>query len=265
MIHMKRIVSGKYEDALRERDDYYKKWDEHKKRRDNAYEQYRTAQLASVEHIQMTLERNLQKFSNLEFNVYTDYRWGDEITVNIKCNDRTKFEDTSALSWTYDVTLNEETGELEKSSSSWSGLKATTPEQMDSLRSTLHALEYLNSIDWPVMLKHSKVDMDDYRVEPMIDERSEYNKRVQEALFDDLAGTNKWILVRNFESSGYNSYIDSIYVNIVRSTPKQYVVRMTTKSGISNNNVDMDWTQRVAKRNIIPIKDSEGNYTIVEL
>ena len=73
-----------------------------------------------------------------------------------------KFSDDTALSWSYKAALSSD-GEVIKETNSWSGLKAVTESQMQSLTETLEALKYLNSIDWKVLLNKTLPNYKDYR------------------------------------------------------------------------------------------------------
>lgn len=94
----------------------------------------------------------LNRFNLLHFDIDASVYSGSYINIRIECNHNDMYSDKNALSWEYKVEVNPFKDGLEKSSGSYSGLNAVTPEQLESLRESYEALVYLNNIDWENVL-----------------------------------------------------------------------------------------------------------------
>ena len=174
----------------------------------------------------------LRRFPALHFKVNADRAtWGrgrvEGIRVQIYCNENEKFQDDVALAWRWEATI-DHNGQVEKTSSSWSGLSACTPDQMESLRQTVAALELINGIDWDRVLRVALPKYEDYdtpkleRPEPEMD----YNKELKDAELEELIGQNKAIKILNWSGSGYNG--EYAWIRIVSQTPSMYTVNVAS-------------------------------------
>lgn len=261
---MKRVLSASYAELK----DQYQGWksnqEEAKSREERRLEQYFMDRESAYDPIKNELESKLSIWSNLHFKIYVQTSWRGVIEVQVKCNENEKFDDDVALAWNYDVSLTRD-GNVVKESSSWSGLKATTREQIDSLQSSVEALKYLNTVDWENLLAVTLPDYEDYRQESVLNELDkEFKRQISDAFISELIGSNTWVQIIPFESSGYWERA-VLYANIVRETPSQYVVKLLSQMDIDNGRTDSTYTQRVKKSNFIPVKDKEGNYITIEL
>lgn len=154
--------------------------------------------------------------------------WGGDVlsssyNIKITSDDFNKFDENVALSWSWSAYINKE-GKLVKDSSSWSGLKATTSEQLDSLTETLRILKVLNGIDWESILndanrrRPSHSDYIDVEV-PWHNDRPNFEQQLKEAEIENIVG--KPILI---QASGNRYKGNDIWFLIVAETPKQYKV-----------------------------------------
>lgn len=146
-----KITSSRRDDIIKERDAYDSDYKTKLNQRDKEWAEYRKAEYGVMNPISEEIKSMLSQFDTLEFDVEVDRGWGDGLRCRIQCNENTKFDDDSALSWSYSATIGRD-GEVKKESSSWSGLKATTPEQMNSLIQTVEALKVINNINWATKL-----------------------------------------------------------------------------------------------------------------
>lgn len=261
---MKRVLSASYAELK----DQYRGWkanqEEAKTRTERRYTEYLMDRDAAFDPIKNELESKLSIWTNLHFQISVYPKWGRDIGVQVKCNENEKFNDDVALAWSYEVSLTRD-GDVVKESSSWSGLKATTREQIDSLQSSVEALKYLNNVDWENLLVVTLPDYEDYRQESVLNEiDKEFKRQLSDAFISELIGSNTWVQIIPFESSGYWERA-VLYANIVRETPSQYVVKLLSQMDIDNGRTDSTYTQRVKKSNFIPVKDKEGNYITIEL
>lgn len=226
-----------------------------KAKKDAAYKDYNKARYGVLEPIKDYLEKELSKFDKLEFNINVSDWYGEGIEVRINCNDRKLSSEDTALAWNYQAALSSE-GEVKKETGSWSGLKACTEEQLDSLRQTVSALETLNAMDWASLLKVTLPDYRDYAPTDLEDETKDYD-------FDDelnvqqvreLMGTGKAIRVKNYHDD--NRWARDIYIAPVRETAKKFEVRTLSAYYIDNGSDPKEvfaqnkWTEPVMKSKI---------------
>ena len=165
--------------------------------------------------------------------------------VKISSDDSNKFDDNVALSWNYDVYLDKE-GNPKKESGSWSGLKATTPEQIGSLEETLRVLKKINNIDWTYILSDAnkrRPNWDNY-IDVKVPSRADRPKFEQElkiAQIEDIMG--KPILIKG--ESTYDRG-DSWYL-VKGATPKQYKIIQLSPYSVSIHKENGDLVDYVNK------------------
>jgi len=258
-----KITANRKEEILKRKAEYEAARETYDKDMNARWSQYQDAVGAITDPVKTELEYNLGKFSALQFQVRVEEgRFGAPgIQVRISCDENRKFEDHVALAWSYNASLiknNDGQYVPMRETSSWSGLSATTPEQMESLQQTVKALDYLNSIDWAEMLNKPMPDAKSfYKDLPTRPEREDFEAELNEDELEDLIGQPKLIRVQPFESSGYRG---SIYVQIVGQTPAQYIVKVVPASYATRPENILKWlkdwgsSQRVKKSNLVPIQ-----------
>lgn len=180
------------------------------------------------------IEQDLSRFNTLRFKVESRFDYAYDMTgnndertfiyVRVVCNENQR-DESDALRWEYEVRLNNQ-GEVEAATGSWSGLNATTPAQLKSLRQTVMALEYLNSLDWKSLIDKSAPDTRHfYENLPDKPQQEDWSAQFRQADFEEIVGDpNSAILVWNWDGSEY--WGRDIYISIVRESPAQYTVRM---------------------------------------
>lgn len=221
-----KITASKRDDILKRKAEYEADYAARESRYNAQKDAYYAAEDSITDSIEAEVMSQLKQFDLLEFQVSAGRNYRNcGVRIRILCNENTKFKDTVALAWSYNVSLNEE-GQVLKESSSWSGLKATTVEQMESLVQTVEALKYLNSVDWAVVLNKDLSKLKDYITEdnPAYDRnKPNFDRELLEADVEDLIGEP--VLVKGLASpaSGYRSGVP-VYYMIHKATPKQYEV-----------------------------------------
>lgn len=262
------VTAGRREDIIKQRAEWEADFNTKSAQHDEEYKQFRKAQFDITEAIQAELESNLSKFNKLEFDVRVDpwgANWGSKNTIKvyIRADEDRKFGDSSALSWNFDVYLDND-GTPVKETGSWSGLKATTAEQLDSLRDTLSALEYLNSVDWASFIHKDMPEYKEYvhTPEPSRGDRPNFEQQLMEVDLEDLVGANKVVKVENWEGSGYRGKY--AWVQLVRETPAGYTIRVRGDWGDDEvrawlrRAIDQNFaTQRVRKSSLKPVMSLE--------
>lgn len=225
-----KITASRREDLLKERDEYNATREASQKRYDEQQQAYHQAQYDVTDPIQKQVESAIKNcgLSDVEVRVDPYGRFSSSgssgVSISIRVNERNKFEDTTALSWNYDVYLHED-GTPVKESSSWSGLKAVTAEQMSDLQNTLKALQWLNSVDWTALLGVKTPEYRDYISERVPEDRSkEFDDQLVELDIEEAVGTNKLLLGGPIEEPSRWSRGQQYWYRIVKETPKRYVV-----------------------------------------
>lgn len=221
-----KITCNRRDDIIKRRDEYEADYNARKARHEEKREAFYKAERDATSLIEEEVGAQLSTYRALQFDIHASRgRWGsDGMMIRIQCNENTKFNDNVALSWSYNVEVDKD-GNITKESSSWSGLKATTPEQMESLVQTVEALKYLNSVDWQTVLNKEMPKYDDYFTEPSPSrkDRPNFEKELFEADLEDAVGANVIVKGVAGPSSGFRQGVQ-LYFMIHKETPAQYVV-----------------------------------------
>lgn len=126
----------------------------------------------------------------------------------------------SALTWNWNVQLSDE-GEVIKETGSWSGMSATTPENIADLKESVRILEILNNLDWKKLLSQTPPKYDDYvKTSPRV--RPDFERELLEADIEDAVQDGK--LIKGWSYKYYRSNV-SVYYRIIKETPKSYEVQ----------------------------------------
>ena len=252
-----RITAGKREDILKRKAEYEAKKAAYRQDRYDRNMRFDKAEQDVTNPIKQQLESDLSVFDSLQFDVNVERNYGGKgVRVRIECNENRKFDDSSALAWNYDVRLTDD-GDVKRESSSWSGMKAVTPEQVKSLKQTVAAVEYLLYVDWASLINVTMPKYKDYYDGALPEpEAEDFDAELREAELEDYVGTDTLILVENFESSGWRG--GDIYVRLIRETPSQYVCNVLHAAELQSfkatgRSLDNRYTQRVRKTSIVPV------------
>ena len=224
---MKRVaVNSSVEDfdrVSREYDEAVARRDRQQKERDRQYKQYSIRLKASqdiiVENIRNLIEdatdSDFMRFVDIRAHVYS--RHGGTIAVSYGENN--KFDDDVPLvwSWTFELGKYGNDNEIDRATNSWSGLNATTAQNVEVLKKCVSALEALSQVDDSYivsLIRENAVAQSDY-VSQKVDKVDKDSYLMRK--LDALAGTDRYILI---DDTMY--YSD--YSNIEKDTGKQYSV-----------------------------------------
>ena len=231
---MKRVISSRLEDVERQEQEYEAKVAPLRQKADEQQTNYRKAARDIKDRIEMTILKAIGD-TTLELEVRVEQGWGrneGEYEASVKANDRDHFNKDRALSWNYDVKLRD--GQLLYDSGSWSGLRATTPEQIADLEESVRVLKKLQTIPWGTILK---TDPEELKYDKFVDpENSEQLRELERskpdfaelkkaAQIEDIIGTNKVVYVINLPDDNYWHGQFTGYLQIVSETPNSYNVR----------------------------------------
>ena len=209
-----KITCSKRDEILERKAAYEAQKDENLRQR-NAY----NAAMHDVYHNVEKVVLDAIGPSTEELSVHATYGLGrnmDSISCTIKGNDANIFDKSKALSWSYSVSLDND-GKPVAESSSWSGLNATTPEQISSLKETLRILEIINGLDWASILSVGIPDYKSIVTTPAPDSRLNFDRELLELDVEELVGTKQ--LVKCTDGKLYNG---TVYVGIISETPTMY-------------------------------------------
>ena len=223
-----KITCNRRDDILKQKYEYEAKRAERQARYDEQEQRFYQAENDITSMVEDEIRHQLSRFKALNFNVSVDRgRWRTPgLRVRVECNENEKFDDNVALAWNYNANLNRN-GEVEKETSSWSGLKATTADQLESLTETLEALKYLNSVDWATVLNKEMPEYKDYITEedPSFDsDTPDFDRMLMEADIEECIGNPNILISGEAGSSSSFRTGRSVYYKILRETPKQYEV-----------------------------------------
>lgn len=222
-----KITCNRRDEILKQKAEWEAERDARQAKYDEQAQRFHQAEYDVTSLIEDEVKSQLDRFRALQFDIRVGRgKYGDGgLYIRIECNENNKFDDDVALSWSYEVNLTKR-GELQKESSSWSGLKATTEAQMESLTQTLEALKYLNSVDWSTVLNKEMPKYKDYFTEddPRYDrDKPNFDQMLMEADIEECIG--KDVLLKGYASINQRGYgIGTAYYMILKETPSQYQV-----------------------------------------
>lgn len=107
-------------------------------------DEFEQAREDAVAELTTLVHADIDRYDALNFDIRASI--GRQIIVDVYCNERFGLSD--ALRWRFKVVFDKATQTVTKETSSWSGLQATTDEQLESLQQTVDALKQLNSMPW---------------------------------------------------------------------------------------------------------------------
>lgn len=223
-----KILAGRREEVLRRKEEYDKQMDAYNEDMARRGMKKRQDEDNIMAPLRDKLESDLSKFNLLNFDIdlrrgynfgHGDRETDNYIEVNIRCNEFNKSDEKVALSWSYEVGLDKE-GNVENETSSWSGLKATTADQLESLKQTVQALEFLNNIDWEEAIRVTFPDWKTYYEDaPKQPERFDHAQELAIATLEDVLGEDqKLIKVYGWSEE----YPGKYWVKVKGQTEKQW-------------------------------------------
>lgn len=229
------------------RDEILKQKAEWKAESDAAFAKHREetqafdkAERAVTDPIKEDIEHVLSQYRTLKFDVRVNRDFSNMLSVTVECNENNKFDDNVALSWSYKAVMSKD-GQVQKETSSWSGLKATTKAQMQSLTETLEALKYLNSIDWATLLNKDLPKYEDYSktdTSKYYRDAPNFDQMLLEADIEESIG--KDVLLVGAGSINQRGYpIGRAYYMILKETPSQYEIVKIPGYSLADDDVDI--------------------------
>ena len=213
---------------MAKRDDILRRkqaWENLENKSREEYDQYENARDSVFEAIQAIVKDKIGPTS-LSLNIRASKNRGGT-SVHVDNGDSP--HDEQALNWQWNVTLSDE-GEIEKDSGSWSGLSATTPEQIDNLKESVRIIEILNNLDWGKILNVELPRYKDY-VKTEVPQRENFEEQLLEADIEDAA--EQGLLIKGH---GYKIYVPraTVFYNVLNITDKSFRVQEVHKDDLSD-------------------------------
>lgn len=207
------------------------KYDARKQLYEDQEQSYHNARWNWKDTIESTVRNKFSAYiSKLpDLRITVDSGWGE---VTIRIDYEHLHNDAFSLNWDYTIRLRED-GEIIKESSSWSGLKAVTSEQIDDLLNSANLLKAIVEFDWAPVLEEAKKTQPKYRNyvgvrDPNYDPDYKdpgYDKMIREAEVDEALNSGKWI-------KGKQEYGENVWYFIVAQTPKFYNITAVREDSI---------------------------------
>lgn len=213
---------------MAKRDDILRRkqaWENLENKSREEYDQYENARDSVFEAIQAIVKDKIGSTS-LSLNIRASKNRGGT-SVHVDNGDSP--HDEQALNWQWNVTLSDE-GEIEKDSGSWSGLSATTPEQIDNLKESVRIIEILNNLDWGKILNVELPRYKDY-VKTEVPQRENFEEQLLEADIEDAA--EQGLLIKGH---GYKMYVPraTVFYNVLNMTAKSFRVQEVHEDYLSD-------------------------------
>ena len=193
-----------------------KEYESEEAKYNDEYNQYLGAKRTFYRNIESSVKDAIGDTS-IPLNVHAGKRY-DSVSVEID-NGSTPHSD-SALTWNWNVQLSDE-GEVIKETGSWSGLSATTPENIANLKESVRILEVLNNLDWKQLLSAIPPAYEEY-VTTRPGPKPNFEKELLYADIADAMHDEKLI-----KGHGYKYYRSgvSVYYRIISLAPQSYKVQ----------------------------------------
>ena len=226
------IFSDSREELIQKRNAWQMKYDARKQLYDDQQRNYNKAS--------WTWKDNLTSIVNKQFSSYINKLPGLRIDVDRYWGIRIRFEyeprrDNTSLKWSYEVILEEDTGDIKKESNSWSGFNAVTPEQIEDLTNSVNLLKAIVEFDWAPLLKEAQRNQPRYEQymgvrNPDYDDEYKdpgFDKMIREADIEEAVASGEWI-------KGPKTWKGSTWYFILSRTPKFYNVVKFDDSNIQD-------------------------------
>lgn len=217
-----KITASQRDDILKRKAEYEADKAYRQAKYNEQYKSWDAARDGLFESVKAEILRELGNVAiDLDVRVFT--KFGANICVDVKSNENRVHAEDKALSWTWSAYLNK-SGDVQKESSSWSGLNATTRAQLDSLKETLRVLEILNDLDWATLLTTANSSLPKYSdyvtiKDPSYESTPDWNAELQMVEIEDAIKHGTLL-----KGVGYKYYRGDCWYRIVRETPKNYDV-----------------------------------------
>lgn len=212
---MKRvIIAADRQDIARRRQAAMNEYNSQKSQFESEYESYKSQRRMFIGSMKNAVRDSLGDYAN-DLDIRIDEEFGENDWSVVINNGDNPFKEGQALAWKVEVRL-DENGEIKFETSSWSGLKATTINEIEDLRRTVDILDRIQHIDWKFILDRIGPKYEDY-----VKTKEPLNPSKQFDLEEAYAILSESIDERVlFQTSRVNS--KDGYYKIIKETPKNF-------------------------------------------
>lgn len=238
-----KIKCSKVSEVLKQQADAWKEYSDNQAEYNSQYQEYRSSYSEFEAAIKSSV-KSLLSSVKLPLKIEVSQGWRSMgSTVKVYLPPTESSHGDTALSWSYQCSLNLDTKEVIRETSSWSGLQATTAAQLDNLKESVKAIELLNNADWANILDSEPV-YDDF-VHTYPSQKPDFEEQLAYATIEDAIGSTDMFLGRPYNIAGKKSYYQ-----ILSETPKNYNVQE-----IASDNPKMLTDYRIAKSKLLSLLD----------
>lgn len=274
-----KITANRKNDIMRQREEYDAEIQKLQDVYDAQYDTYKTSMRAAKKDLEKVIADMIGPTSlNLEIRCQQGWSTfeGDDLTweVDVRANDRNKFDDQVALAWNWNVKFDKD-GNPVKDSGSWSGLKATTAEQISDLEESVRVLKILNGADWSAILTSPMPKIADYvdkensrEINKLRKDRPDYESELLDAELESLLGGNT--AIRLYQDQYYSGSVCILPVAVTDKFVKGYIFpeyRIKGSGEGEHRTADQirqsTEIRRTAKSNLVTI--SKAEYDTIEV
>lgn len=214
-----KITCNRRDDILKRKQEYESDRAKRQAKYDEEYKAWKDEEYGRRQSLEKAVIRAIDN-TTLDLTIDVGMSFGTGYRIRVSDEDN-KFDDDKALSWTWEVSL-DENGDVKKESSSWSGMKAVTANNINNLKEIVRVLEILNKIDFKTMLNRvTPSNPEDYITgpSPKYETAPDFDKELMEVDVEECIGTRKGIL------GTYSKYYrGDVYHFIMKQTPSSYTV-----------------------------------------
>lgn len=260
-----KITANRKEDILRRKAEYEEDVARRIAQVEKEEQEFREAEYAVTDPVKHEIEKLFEKYPTLHAEVRVEsapFRQAG-LRVQVSVNEREKFSDSTAISWSYDVYLNDN-GEVKRETNSWSGMQAVTADQLRQLEETVAVLKELLEVDWASLLNKEMPRYRDYLKtdDPRYErDRPNFNRELAEAEMEDIIGQRKMIEVKPFSGSWYYDARyranKNVFIAIIKDSGSQYTIKECPmyeyNAGNASKYFDDASAHRVKKASIVPV------------
>lgn len=249
-----KITASRLDDVRRQREEWDAKYAPLKNKYEEDTKTWRKARYEAFDAVTKAIKDAIGPTS-LELDIDTQEYYGEGMEVRIRANERKKFETGSSLSWNWETKV-DDNGNVKFDSGSWSGLKATTKEQLDDLKESVRIFEILQNLDWVSLVQIDKgvldyqnyIDKDNMDAMYEMDRNKPNFKQIEsEAAVADLIGSNTAVKVSGLPDDHYYGGYYNGYILILGESPSTYRVAFLSNYDLERLNRGLETIESLKK------------------
>lgn len=210
-----KITARRRDDVLlkkSEHDDKIRKYDDASHA---AYNEFRKEQRRRFSKLEDAIRSKLPSSDVLDIRCEKAF---DGIECDVNYAEGKNFDEKFALVWRYTAKLTK-SGDVKTETGSWSGLSATTPDQIKDLQKSVEILTVLTSLDWKSLLQVELPNYADHMKDlPERPERKDFSEELLQATIEDLIESGEYF--KGVPGSGRN-FRGPVWFRIIKETPTQ--------------------------------------------